>query len=208
MILECLFQSNDAIVSRNNRIKRVTSCRCFHGQAIEPYEMSMAFGAQVQLLHPALHIDVPSHMTEISLDVTLNNQIHRTSSTVSEQKIGMADMGFMSCIHRSLECFSTNTLWGWPFYHYACYWKVCRTPIRHNKQLHHGRRSKQRSFYQKEQVNGGNSPNFSSPATACQKSGVSGRFCVGVLWLIKELARIHGKSAHLAKCSQLFKKRF
>ena len=26
--------------------------------------------------------------------------------------------------------------------------------------------------------------------------------------LCKELARIHGKSAHLAKCSQLFKKSF
>ena len=63
-------------VSRNNHIKRLDPCRCLDGHVKEPYEMSMALGAlpQAQIL-----FYVPSHITEISLNLTLSKQSHSHS---------------------------------------------------------------------------------------------------------------------------------
>ena len=41
-----------------------------------------------------------------------------------------------------------------------------------------------------------------------QTEAVTGGLNLKKLQFYKELARIHGKSSHLAKCSQLFKKSF
>ena len=39
----CRKRRLNGTVSRNNRIKRLDTCRCLDGQVKEPYEMSMAF---------------------------------------------------------------------------------------------------------------------------------------------------------------------
>ena len=68
-------------VCRNHRIKRLVPCRCFNGHVKEPYEMSTAWEPDRRsnfFFIPPAHLCAVTYMTEISLIVTLNNQITTT----------------------------------------------------------------------------------------------------------------------------------
>ena len=60
-------------------VKRGIPCRCFDGHVKEPYEMSMAWEQDRRFnffFNPPAHLCAVTYMTEISLNVTLNNNIH------------------------------------------------------------------------------------------------------------------------------------
>ena len=73
-------------VCRNHRIKRLVPCRCLDGHVKEPYEMSMALGADHRsnfFFNSPAHLCAVTYMTEISFHVTLNNQFNSTQIQVS-----------------------------------------------------------------------------------------------------------------------------
>ena len=65
-------------------VKRVAPCWCFDGHVKEPYEMSMALGADSRsnfFFSPPAHLCAITYMTEITLHVTLDNQSHSLNLT-------------------------------------------------------------------------------------------------------------------------------
>ena len=59
-------------------IKRAIPCRCLDGHVKEPYEMSIAWepDRRFNFFNPPAYLCAITYMTEISLNVTLNNHIH------------------------------------------------------------------------------------------------------------------------------------
>ena len=63
-------------------VKRGIPCRCLDGHVKEPYEMSMAWEPDRRFnffFGPPAHLCAVTYLTEISLNVTLNNHIHSHS---------------------------------------------------------------------------------------------------------------------------------
>ena len=73
----CRKRRLNGAVSLNNGIKRLGPCRCLDRHVKEPYEISMALGADrisKFIFSPPAHLGAVIYMTEISLIVALNNQ--------------------------------------------------------------------------------------------------------------------------------------
>ena len=65
-------------------VKRGIPCRCLDGHVKEPYEMSMAWepDRRFNFFNRPAHLCAVTYVTEISLNVTLNNHIHSFTQAI------------------------------------------------------------------------------------------------------------------------------
>ena len=91
-------------------VKRGIPCRCLGGHVKEPYEMCMAWESDRRFnffFNPPAHLCAIKYMTEISLNVTLNNHIHPLTHS---RYLGLYSVGIRKSCFGVFDCLCITLL--------------------------------------------------------------------------------------------------